>query len=265
MSSGQQELQVRTSLATDGGSHWKSGVVPGAEKLQFRDVQGVSDREAYLMSIGDNTGDFRIYKTEDGGAHWRIKFQNKTVNAFYDWFRLLDAGSRCRARRFGQRSISRHSHHQWRDLAFDRQKYAACSVRGSFVFLQRHLHQRHKDGKTCLGATGRNLKRCTDPGDSRWRRHMGCVRYSARKQPQRGRFLGGVPRSLAWHCGWRRLDLEQLSPSRNVGQWRPNMEANQEAAHSGCDLLVSLMRVDSKITIIGTIKTPSAMNTIGPS
>ncbi len=73
-------------VTTDGGSHWKSGVVPGAESLQFRDVQGVSDREAYLMSIGDNTGDFRIYKTEDGGAHWRIKFQNKTVNAFYDCF-----------------------------------------------------------------------------------------------------------------------------------------------------------------------------------
>lgn len=73
-------------VTTDGGSHWRSGVVPGAETLQFRDVQGVSDRVAYLMSIGDNTGDFRIYKTVDGGAHWRIQFQNKTVNAFYDCF-----------------------------------------------------------------------------------------------------------------------------------------------------------------------------------
>ena len=52
-------------VTTDGGSTWKSGVVPGAESLQFRDVQGVSDKVAYLMSIGDNTGDFRIYKTED--------------------------------------------------------------------------------------------------------------------------------------------------------------------------------------------------------
>jgi len=69
-------------VTTDGGSHWKSGVVPGAESLEFRDVQGVSDRVAYLMSIGNNTGDFRIYKTEDGGAHWRIQFENKTVNAF---------------------------------------------------------------------------------------------------------------------------------------------------------------------------------------
>jgi len=73
-------------VTTDGGSTWKSGVVPGAENLQFRDVQGVSDQVAYLMSIGDNTGDFRIYKTEDAGTHWTIQFENKTVNAFYDCF-----------------------------------------------------------------------------------------------------------------------------------------------------------------------------------
>ena len=73
-------------VTTDGGSTWRSGVVPGAESLQFRDVQGVSDRVAYLMSIGNDTGDFRIYKTEDAGAHWNIQFRNKTANAFYDCF-----------------------------------------------------------------------------------------------------------------------------------------------------------------------------------
>lgn len=73
-------------VTTDGGSTWRSGVVPGAESLQFRDVQGVSDRVAYLMSIGNDTGDFRIYKTEDGGANWTIQFTNKTANAFYDCF-----------------------------------------------------------------------------------------------------------------------------------------------------------------------------------
>ncbi len=74
------------TVTTDGGSTWKSGVVPGAEGLQFRDVQGVSERVAYLMSVGDNTGDFRIYKTVDGGAQWTMQFQNKTTNAFYDCF-----------------------------------------------------------------------------------------------------------------------------------------------------------------------------------
>jgi photosystem II stability/assembly factor-like uncharacterized protein len=73
-------------LTTDGGQHWKAGVVPGAENLQFRDVQGVSATIAYLMSIGNNTPDFRIYKTVDGGAHWIMQFQNQTANAFYDCF-----------------------------------------------------------------------------------------------------------------------------------------------------------------------------------
>jgi photosystem II stability/assembly factor-like uncharacterized protein len=73
-------------VTTDGGETWKAAVVPGAESLQFRDVYGVSDEVAYLMSIGNNTTDFRIYKTVDGGASWKIEFENETVNAFYDCF-----------------------------------------------------------------------------------------------------------------------------------------------------------------------------------
>ncbi|PYX30936.1 MAG: oxidoreductase [Acidobacteria bacterium] len=73
-------------LTTDGGKHWKAGIVPGAEALQFRDVQGFSDRVAYLQSIGDNPTDFRIYKTVDGGATWTMQFQNQNPGAFYDCF-----------------------------------------------------------------------------------------------------------------------------------------------------------------------------------
>jgi photosystem II stability/assembly factor-like uncharacterized protein len=73
-------------LTTDGGRTWKAGVVPGAEALQFRDVQGISDRVAYLQSIGDNSTDFRIYRTVDGGAHWTMQFQNQNPGAFYDCF-----------------------------------------------------------------------------------------------------------------------------------------------------------------------------------
>lgn len=73
-------------VTTDGGEHWKAGVVPGTEKLQFRDVQGVSDKIAYLLSIGNNTTDFRIYKTVDGGATWTKEFTNHTPKAFYDCF-----------------------------------------------------------------------------------------------------------------------------------------------------------------------------------
>jgi photosystem II stability/assembly factor-like uncharacterized protein len=73
-------------VTTDGGEHWKSAVVPGAESLEFRDVYAVSDKVAYLMSIGNDTTDFRVYKTFDGGAHWTIEFTNENPNAFYDCF-----------------------------------------------------------------------------------------------------------------------------------------------------------------------------------
>ena len=76
------------TVTTDGGNTWKSGVVPGAESLQFRDVEGVSAKVAYLMSIGvsGNPADFRIYKTEDGGATWTLQFVNQLPGAFYDCF-----------------------------------------------------------------------------------------------------------------------------------------------------------------------------------
>jgi photosystem II stability/assembly factor-like uncharacterized protein len=76
-------------LTTDGGKTWKPGVVKGAETLEFRDVQGVSDKVAYLLSIsptGTVPTEFRIYKTVDGGKNWTIEFENQLANAFYDCF-----------------------------------------------------------------------------------------------------------------------------------------------------------------------------------
>jgi photosystem II stability/assembly factor-like uncharacterized protein len=74
------------TVTTDGGNTWRAGVVPGAEELQFRDVEGVSAKVAYLQSIGANPTDFRIYKTVDGGATWNLQFQNENPGAFYDCF-----------------------------------------------------------------------------------------------------------------------------------------------------------------------------------
>jgi photosystem II stability/assembly factor-like uncharacterized protein len=73
------------TLTTNGGKTWKSGVVPSAETLQFRDVQAFSDKVAYLLSIGPGP-DSRIYKTSNGGRTWTLQFQNQDPNAFYDCF-----------------------------------------------------------------------------------------------------------------------------------------------------------------------------------
>lgn len=75
-------------VTTDGGQTWRAGQVPGAEKLEFRDVEGVSAKEAYLLSSG--TADTsRIYKTTDGGQTWTLQFINDDIakkGAFYDCF-----------------------------------------------------------------------------------------------------------------------------------------------------------------------------------
>jgi photosystem II stability/assembly factor-like uncharacterized protein len=72
-------------MTVNGGKTWKVGVVPGAEELQFRDVQGVNDKVAYLLSADTGTS-ARIYKTKDGGATWTLQFQNHISAAFYDCF-----------------------------------------------------------------------------------------------------------------------------------------------------------------------------------
>src|SRR2546423_14549911 len=74
------------TVTIDGGHTWKAAVVPGAETLQFRDVQAFSEKVAYLLSIGDHRRDFRIYKTEDGGASWAVQFTNHNPGAFFDGF-----------------------------------------------------------------------------------------------------------------------------------------------------------------------------------
>jgi photosystem II stability/assembly factor-like uncharacterized protein len=67
----------------DGGRTWRAGVVPGAEGLDFRDVDAFDADTAYLLAIGEGESS-RIYKTSDGGEHWTLQFQNRRAAAFFD-------------------------------------------------------------------------------------------------------------------------------------------------------------------------------------
>ena len=57
--------------------------VPGAEKLDFRDIEAFDANTAYILSIG-NGENSRIYKTVDGGETWKEQFRNKNEKAFFD-------------------------------------------------------------------------------------------------------------------------------------------------------------------------------------
>ena len=77
------------AVTTDGGNTWRAGVVPGADSLEFRDVQGVSERVAYLLAAGPGDRS-RIYKTADGGHSWSLQFTSRDTSAFYDCFAFWD-------------------------------------------------------------------------------------------------------------------------------------------------------------------------------
>jgi photosystem II stability/assembly factor-like uncharacterized protein len=77
-------------LTTDGGETWRSGVVPRADSLEFRDVEGMSEMVAYLLAAGPGDRS-RIYRTEDGGRSWTVQFINRDTTAFYDCFAFWDS------------------------------------------------------------------------------------------------------------------------------------------------------------------------------
>jgi photosystem II stability/assembly factor-like uncharacterized protein len=73
----------------DAGRSWQVRPVPGAEKLDFRDVDAMSDRVAFALSIGPGESS-RIYKTTDGGARWDLQFANRDPKVFLDAMTFSD-------------------------------------------------------------------------------------------------------------------------------------------------------------------------------
>lgn len=83
---------IRTA---DGGKTWRVINVPGAEKLDFRDIEAFDSNTAYILSIGNGDAS-RIYKTTDGGATWKLQFTNTDAEAFFDAIACWDR-SNCMA------------------------------------------------------------------------------------------------------------------------------------------------------------------------
>src|SRR5277367_2025908 len=67
----------------DMGKTWQRLRVPGGETLDFRSIQALDARTAYVMSSGDGDKS-RIYKTSDGGANWKLQYTDKRKEFFLD-------------------------------------------------------------------------------------------------------------------------------------------------------------------------------------
>ncbi len=77
---------VRTA---DGGATWQHLTVPGADKLDFRDIDAIDANTAFALSIGSGESS-RIYKTEDAGKTWILQFTNADPKAFFDAMSFWD-------------------------------------------------------------------------------------------------------------------------------------------------------------------------------
>lgn len=76
----------------DAGVNWHRVPSPSADRLDFRDIDAVGERTAYVMSIG--SGELsRIFKTTNGGAAWTLQFTNTDPEAFFDAMAFWDAES----------------------------------------------------------------------------------------------------------------------------------------------------------------------------
>src|SRR5271156_2088464 len=67
----------------DMGKTWQRLRVLGGETLDFRSIQALDARTAYVMSSGDGDKS-RIYKTTDGGANWKMQYTDKRKEFFLD-------------------------------------------------------------------------------------------------------------------------------------------------------------------------------------
>ena len=74
---------------TDGGETWEKILVT-ADRVDFRDIDAVDERTAYVLSIGNGPAS-RIYKTTDAGATWTPQFLNDDPQAFLDAMTFWDA------------------------------------------------------------------------------------------------------------------------------------------------------------------------------
>ncbi|HEV7397122.1 MAG TPA: YCF48-related protein [Pyrinomonadaceae bacterium] len=83
--SGSGNTVLRTS---DGGATWQKLVV-STDRLDFRDIDAIDERIAYVLSIGNGAAS-RIYKTTDAGRTWNLQFQATDEKVFLDAMSFWD-------------------------------------------------------------------------------------------------------------------------------------------------------------------------------
>ena len=137
---------------------WSVGIVHGAEKLDFRDVEAFGESTAYLLSAGPGE-DSRIYKTTDGGKTWALQFTNSEPAAFFNAIAFWDDKSGIALSdpvkgRF-LLIVTDDGGKNWKRLAENPSWPSALPNEGRLHGCQRHL-PRHLRQEGCLVLHGRS-------------------------------------------------------------------------------------------------------------
>jgi len=78
-----------TVLLTTDGATWQRRPVPGAEALDFRDVEAFNAQRAIVLAAGEGEKS-RLYRTSDSGASWELLRTNAAAKGFWDAIAFWD-------------------------------------------------------------------------------------------------------------------------------------------------------------------------------
>ena len=208
---------------TDGGATWRAATVPGAEKLDFRDIQAFDDRTAYLLSSGPG-GQSRIYKTTDAGRHWILQFTNPDSTGFFDALAFWDARTGIVLGDPVGGAFTDPHHRRWRRaLAAPRRPAVARKRRR--LRSQRHLPDRHRPQRR-LVRHRRPRRRARLPFEGP-RPHLDSDSHAGpQRRAHRRHLLTGIPRRPPRHRRRRRLlqTRRQLPQHRDHLRRRPHLD-----------------------------------------
>jgi photosystem II stability/assembly factor-like uncharacterized protein len=77
-----------TAVSKDGGKNWDWKQIKGYESLDFRDIEGLSESKAIMVSAGTPAV---ILLTIDGGQSWKEVYRNESKDIFLDGMDFWDA------------------------------------------------------------------------------------------------------------------------------------------------------------------------------
>ncbi|RYY97679.1 MAG: oxidoreductase [Chitinophagaceae bacterium] len=106
--------------STDGGQSWKWITVSGFEKRDFRDIEAFDAARAVIIAVDTPA---YILRTIDGGATWKVVYENHTPGMFLDAMEFWNeqagivVGDPIGGRLFVARSFDGGA--SWQDVPFD--------------------------------------------------------------------------------------------------------------------------------------------------